>query len=102
MIILDKVIGKILLYVLFQFFITLITFMTYPTDIFRGFGRIVLFTVIPAGFVSYMPIGLLRQVDVTFLLEALGCALLLLAGSVWVFHIGLRRYSSGNLMGIRM
>lgn len=86
----------------FQVFNALIAFMTYPTDIFHGLGRVLLFTVIPAGFISYMPIGLLKQVNGVFLAEALGSAVLLALLARWAFYRGLRRYSSGNLMNMRM
>ncbi|CAG7647565.1 ABC transporter permease [Paenibacillus allorhizosphaerae] len=85
-----------------QLFNAVLTFSTYPTSIFKGWGRLILFTVLPAGFVSYLPIGLLRETDVAFLLAALGMTLLLTAGGLWFFHRGLRRYSSGNMTVLRM
>ncbi|WP_274361885.1 ABC transporter permease [Paenibacillus thermotolerans] len=85
-----------------QLFMSMITFTTYPTDIFRGAGRLIIFTVVPAGFISYMPIGLMRSaVDWPFLLGALGVSALLGIGAVKLFYAGLRRYSSGNLMAMR-
>jgi ABC-2 type transport system permease protein len=85
----------------FQLFNALLTFTTYPTGIFRGLGKLVLFTVIPAGFVSYLPIGLLRQANVPFLLGAAAVTGLLTCGGVRLFYGGLRRYSSGNMIGLR-
>ncbi|RKN86716.1 ABC transporter permease [Paenibacillus ginsengarvi] len=84
-----------------QVFNGFLTFATYPTDIFKGTARLVLFTVIPAGFISYLPIGLLREVKWTFLAGATGMAALLTAVGIWLFYRGLRRYSSGNMMSIR-
>ncbi|KIL40839.1 hypothetical protein SD70_11305 [Gordoniibacillus kamchatkensis] len=85
----------------FQLFNALLTFTTYPTGIFRGLGKLVLFTVIPAGFISYLPIGLLRQVDVPFLLGAVAVTVLLCLGGVRLFYSGLRRYASGNMISLR-
>lgn len=85
-----------------QFFITFITFATYPTDIFRGIGRMILFTVIPAGFISYLPVGFLREMEWSFSLSALGVALLMLAVGTFIFYRGLKRYGSGNMMIVRM
>ncbi|NOV03065.1 ABC transporter permease [Paenibacillus planticolens] len=85
----------------FQLYNALLTFTTYPTSIFRGLGKIVLFTVLPAGFISYLPIGLLREADVPFILGAIGVTLLLCVGGIGVFYGGLRRYASGNMMGLR-
>ncbi|PYI54479.1 ABC transporter permease [Paenibacillus flagellatus] len=84
-----------------QVFIGFVTFSTYPTDIFRGLGRLVLFTVIPAGFISYLPIGLLRETQWTFVAGAAGMAALLAAGGILLFYRGLKRYSSGNAITLR-
>lgn len=84
-----------------QFANSFLAFTTYPTGIFQGWGRLVLFTVMPAGFISYLPIGLLRGIELPFLLGAIGVALGLCAGGVWFFYCGLRRYSSGNMMAMK-
>jgi len=85
-----------------QLYNSILAFATYPTDIFRGWGRILLFTAIPAGFISFMPLGLLKETQVPFLLGAFGAALLSTAGGIAFFYRGLRRYSSGNKMTLRM
>lgn len=85
----------------FQLFNALLTFTTYPTSIFRGLGKIVLFTVLPAGFISYLPIGLLREADIPFILGSIGVTLFLCIGGISLFYGGLRRYASGNMMGLR-
>lgn len=86
----------------YQFFITLVTFSTYPTDIFKGWGRIILFTVLPAGFISYMSIGFLKEFQPYFVLSAVAAAAVFGAGGIALFYRGLARYSSGNRMGVRM
>ncbi|MDF2924976.1 MAG: hypothetical protein K0R57_3890 [Paenibacillaceae bacterium] len=85
----------------YQFFISFVTFSTYPTDIFKGWGRLLLFTVLPAGFISYMPIGLLRDPDPLFIGGTLAATALLGTAAIFVFYQGLVRYSSGNRMGMR-
>ncbi|WP_079909856.1 ABC transporter permease [Paenibacillus sp. 32352] len=85
-----------------QVFNGMLAFSTYPTGIFKGAGKLILFTIVPAGFISYMPIGLLRSVEPLFLFQALGVALLLAVGGTAFFYYGLKRYSSGNMMGLRM
>lgn len=86
----------------YQFFMIFITFATYPTDIFRGIGRMILFTIIPAGFISFMPIGLLKGLHTGYLWGLLACVVILVVGSRWVFHQGLKRYGSGNMLTVRM
>jgi ABC-2 type transport system permease protein len=48
-----------------------------------------------------MPIGLLRQTNVPFTAAIVAVAGVLTAGGVWLFYAGLRRYASGNMMGLR-
>lgn len=73
-----------------------------PTDIFKGLGKLILFTVLPAGFISYMPIGLLREIQPQYVLGLLAVIALLVLCGIAVFYRGLSRYSSGNRMGVRM
>jgi len=74
----------------------LVTFSLYPEPLFGGTLRLVLFTVLPAGFVGYLPVHILRAPSIA------SVAMLLLAaiGYVWmavlIFERGLRRYASGS------
>lgn len=85
----------------FQLYNGLIALSTYPTDIFHGLARLMLFTLIPAGFISYMPIGFFRDAGTLFLLQALGMAVFLSLFGTWFFYKGLKRYSSGNMIAMR-
>jgi ABC-2 type transport system permease protein len=78
----------------------LITFSLYPEPLFGGALRLLLFTALPAGFIGYLPVHILRDAD-------LGDVLLLTCGSVlylamggFVFARGLRRYASGSRFGV--
>ncbi|MFC3344158.1 ABC transporter permease [Paenibacillus abyssi] len=85
----------------FQVFNGFLALTTYPTDIFRGGVRIILFTLVPAGFISYIPIGLLGGIQDSFLIGALGITALVAGIGIAFFYHGLRRYTSGNQLGIR-
>ena len=64
-----------------QWRFAVITFSTYPNVLFDGAVKFVLFTVIPAGFVSGLPIDALRNFDLTAAgLTLLGCLGVLGAG----------------------
>src|SRR5262245_54588136 len=73
-----------------------ITFALYPEPLFGGALRLLLFTVLPAGFVGYLPVRIVRAPSLA------GMTLLLLAAiayarfAVAIFDRGLRRYASGN------
>ena len=79
----------------------LITFATYPMNIFNGAVRILLFTIIPAGFISFVPLQLLHQFTWPMIGAMLGFTLLITLGAAGFFHLGLKRYESGNLMGMQ-
>jgi ABC-2 type transport system permease protein len=92
----------------FQVVNLLITFSTYPESIFHGQSRWMLYLVLPAAFFSFLPA---RAVHAGFqdpleLAAALGWLLLgsgaFLAASLAVFHRGLRRYSSGSSLAVRL
>ncbi len=85
-----------------QLYGAMIHFATYPTNIFSGAVKVLLFTALPAGFVSYMPVGLLRELDPGFTAAAFGAAAVLATLAVAVFRAGLRRYESGNLVTTRL
>ncbi|HEY9679851.1 MAG TPA: ABC-2 family transporter protein [Drouetiella sp.] len=79
----------------------MITFSTYPSSLFEGAVKLVLYTVIPAMFVSYHPIVALRNLSmVDALISVAGSAAVVFVGAA-VFYFGLRRYESGNLMEMR-
>lgn len=79
----------------------LIHFTTYPTRIFDGWTRVILFTLIPAGFIAEVPVDLVRR----FVWADLGLLILAAVGfsslAWWIFHRGLKRYESGNLIVMR-
>jgi ABC-2 type transport system permease protein len=74
---------------------------TYPSDIFKGLARALLFSVVPAGFISYLPIGLLRDFSPPFVWGAVFVTLGLTAAGTLLFRFGLRRYTSGNAIAMR-
>ena len=78
-----------------------ITFSVYPPSLFGGAMRVLLFTVLPAGFISHLPVALLRDFTWPTLAAALGGAAVFMALALVVFARGLRRYESGNRFGVR-
>jgi ABC-2 type transport system permease protein len=84
-----------------QWQFALITFSTYPGVLFEGAVKLVLYTLIPAGFVAYVPLEALHSLSLGDAALALaGSALVLVVGTL-VFYYGLRRYESGNLTEMR-
>ncbi|GHO75187.1 hypothetical protein KSD_29580 [Ktedonobacter sp. SOSP1-85] len=85
-----------------QLFGALISFSTYPMDIFNGFVRVLLFTVLPAGFISFVPLQLLRHFSWSLLGILISAVAIFILAAAGLFEAGLRRYESGNLMGSQM
>jgi ABC-2 type transport system permease protein len=74
----------------------LITFALYPEPLFGGALRFALFTILPAGFVGYLPARVVRAPSVANVAALAIGAALYLALAVRLFDLGLRRYASGS------
>jgi ABC-2 type transport system permease protein len=81
---------------------SLIHFSTYPSAIFQGVTKALLFTVVPAGFINTIPVKVVRQFDPLFFSVTVVASICFVAAAITVFRTGLRRYESGNLMQVRM
>ena len=66
----------------------LLTFSMYPRTLFTGVLKILLFTVIPAGFIGFLPAELLQSFSVAGLLYVLGGASGYMLLALWVFAAG--------------
>jgi ABC-2 type transport system permease protein len=64
--------------------------------LFGGALRLVLFTVLPAGFVGYLPVRLIHAPSVTNVAILLIVATAYMGLAVLIFDRGLRRYASGS------
>ena len=79
----------------------LITFSTYPMNIFNGAIRLLLFTIVPAGFISFVPLQLLHRFTWPLMGAMFGFTLLFALSATGLFWLGLKRYESGNLLGMQ-
>ncbi len=82
-------------------FMAFLTFASQPASIFTGWYKTLFLTVIPAGFISYYPVELIKNFNLTDLAIMIGSCLLFFYLSLRFFYFGLRRYSSGNRFGVR-
>lgn len=81
---------------------SLFLFALYPTNIYSGLLQLVMFTLIPAGIIGYLPVELLRNFSWIDLAILLSSSIAFFALAFLVFHLGLKRYESGNQFGIRL
>jgi ABC-2 type transport system permease protein len=84
-----------------QWHFALTTFSTYPSILFEGAVKLLLYTLIPAGFVSYVPLEALHRLSLGYAGLALAGSAVVSAGGIIMFYFGLRRYESGNLTEMR-
>ena len=77
----------------------LIMFSLYPEPLFGGMLRLILFTLLPAGFVGYVPARLAQSPSVALAVLVVAAAAAYLAVAAVVFECGLRRYASGSRFG---
>lgn len=75
----------------------ILAFATYPMSIFDGSAKLILLTVIPAGFVGAVPAAFVRHYTGEGLAQLAAAALVALLLATATFHRGLRRYESGGL-----
>lgn len=80
----------------------MIHFATYPDGIFKGITKILLFTLIPVGIVNYIPIKIIMKFNPYLLIFNLGSCIFLITLATIIFYKGLKRYSSSNLMSVRI
>ena len=76
----------------------MIHFATYPDGIFKGIAKIILYTIVPVGISTYLPVSIIRDFNIYYFMIIIGVCIFLIGLSYVIFYKGLRRYSSSNLM----
>lgn len=77
-------------------------FATYPDGIFKGVTKWLLFTIIPVGIVNYIPVrAIINFNPILLIINVIACIILIIIAFL-VFNLGLKRYSSTNLMNARI
>jgi ABC-2 type transport system permease protein len=78
-------------------FNAILIFASYPLDLFGGATKVLLFTAVPAAFVTGIPARLVRNFDAPSALLLIAVSLFFALLGWGVFQLGLRRYSSGSI-----
>lgn len=78
-------------------FNALLVLASYPTEIFSGGAKVLLYTLVPAALVAAGPSRLVADPAVTDALALLGAGVVFAAAGWWTFTVGLRRYTSGSV-----
>lgn len=83
-------------------FFGMISFTTYPFGIFKGFTKFILLTLVPAGFVSGIPVQVMNEFSLNWTLGVVSFTAGLMIFTWIFFYYGLKKYESGNLISIRV
>jgi ABC-2 type transport system permease protein len=78
-------------------FQALLILSSYPLDVFGGVTKLLMFTVVPAAFITGLPVHLIDRFTWATLFALLGAAALSATVARVSFRAGLRRYRSGAL-----
>lgn len=76
----------------------LISFSIYPEGIFKGGIKYILYTIIPAGFMVYIPAKVFNDFNIARIFAVLAAALIWMCIAYMMFYRGLKKYESGNLI----
>ncbi|MCX7024722.1 MAG: ABC-2 family transporter protein [Spirochaetes bacterium] len=80
----------------------LLSFSLYPETVFDPGMRWIFYTIVPSGFIAFVPLAAFRSLDWRLVPIAIGAAAAYVALSRAVFNAGLRRYESGNKIGTKV
>ncbi len=76
----------------------MITFSIYPEGIYKGIAKLVIYSVVPAAFVSLIPVRIINNFSIKWLLILFVFVILWSVFAYWFFYRGLKKYESGNLI----
>lgn len=79
----------------------MISFGIYPETIYTNWVRWLIYTVLPVGFVVFVPLKILNNFSWSMLGALCIIDLLYVLFSYWFFRFGLKRYESGNTIVTR-
>lgn len=75
-----------------------LSFSMYPETVFNGIIKIVLFTVVPAGYFSFLPVRIIKDFNLYQLSEMFFFTVGFSVFAFLFFKHGLKKYESGNLI----
>ncbi|MEM3074775.1 MAG: ABC-2 family transporter protein [Candidatus Pacearchaeota archaeon] len=80
----------------------ILSIASYPFSVYTGYVKWILLLVIPAGFVSGVPVELIKSFSWQWFGGMILAAIILSAIALIMFKKGVKRYESGNLINIRV
>lgn len=78
-----------------------LNFSIYPAEIFNKAIKIIMFTIIPAGIAIYLPVEVIMDFNIKYLIIVILFTIFIICLAFIMFYKGLKRYTSSNLMSAR-
>jgi ABC-2 type transport system permease protein len=85
-----------------QLFEFLLTFSNYPRSIYFGGVKFLLLTLIPSGFIGYIPVEIIRDYSLVKVFGMFVVSVVYFLFARKIFFVGLKKYTSGNKLGFRI
>ena len=79
----------------------LTTFSIYPEQLFSGILKVLLYTVIPVGYMAYMPMNIVMKFNLLRFLCIIISGVIYITLAVFVFNKAMKSYESGNTISMR-
>lgn len=79
-----------------------IHFSTYPEGIFNTTVKTIFYTLLPIGYIVFLPIKVISKFNIIYTLIVISITILTTILAFLFFNKGLKRYSSSNLMSARI
>lgn len=76
----------------------MISFSIYPEGIYKGFAKYIIYTIVPAAFITLIPVRLLQYFSWRWFIILLAVSVAWIIFAYWFFYKGLKKYESGNLI----
>ena len=80
----------------------MINFSIYPEGIFKGLIRLLIYSLLPAAFITHIPLKLVKSFNIGTFGIWIGFTIVFLTVAFLFFNRGLKKYESGNLIITRM
>lgn len=77
---------------------SLLNFSTYPETIFSKPIKVLFYTIIPVGFIAFLPLKVIGEFNLQIFLILILVPILFTFLAIIIFYKGLKRYSCSNLM----
>jgi ABC-2 type transport system permease protein len=81
---------------------SLVGLTIYPTNVYEGIAKLIIFGIIPIGFVAGVPTEILRAPTPEGIFTMIIVTAIIALVAIFLFYKGLKRYESGNLLYVNM